>query len=69
MKRLFRIFDLSQNEQRVVLIVMLVLITITFVGYERRVDHSPVQQTLRAELKPSPSPIQTEGEQQSSTPP
>jgi hypothetical protein len=36
MKRLFRIFELSKNEQRVVLIVILALITIAFVGYERR---------------------------------
>ena len=41
MKRLLRIFELSKNEQRVVLIVILVLITIAFVGYERRVHHSP----------------------------
>ena len=33
MKRLFRIFELSANEQRVVLIIMLILITIAFVAY------------------------------------
>ena len=41
MKRLLRIFELSANEQRVVLIIMLILITIAFVAYERRI-HSPV---------------------------
>ncbi len=30
MKRLFRIFELSKNEQRVVLIVMFVLVTVAF---------------------------------------
>jgi hypothetical protein len=39
MKRLFRIFELSKNEQRVVLIVMFALIVFAFVGYERRVHH------------------------------
>ena len=43
MKRLFRIFELSKNEQRVVLIVILVLITIAFVEYQRRVHHSPAR--------------------------
>ncbi len=61
MKRLFRIFELSKNEQRVVLIVMFVLIVFAFVGYERRViiafnlriSPSPADQdrkTLRAEI-------------------
>jgi hypothetical protein len=40
MKRLFRIFDLSKNEQRVILIVMLVLIVIAFIGYERRIHRT-----------------------------
>ena len=48
MKRLFRIFELSKNEQRVVLIVMFVLLAIAFIGYERRVDHSLVQRSLPA---------------------
>jgi hypothetical protein len=43
MKRLLRIFELSKNERRVVLVVMLVLIAIAFVGYECRVHHRPVQ--------------------------
>jgi len=39
MKRLLQILELTKNEQRVVLIVVFVLITIAFVGYERRVSH------------------------------
>lgn len=60
MKRLFRIFELSKNEQRVVLIVMLGLIAITFIGYERRGHRSLVQPTSPAEAKPSPSPSKTD---------
>ena len=56
MKRLFQIFELSKSEQRVVLIVMLVLIVFAFVGYERRVHRSPVQATSATESKPSASP-------------
>jgi hypothetical protein len=62
MKRL-RIFELSKNEQRVVLSVMLVLITIAFVRYERR-GHRPVVQPISAtEPTPSPSPVEAEDEQ------
>lgn len=57
MKRFFRIFELSKNEQRVVLLVMFALITIALVGYERRVHHRRVQSTSAAEVTPSPSPI------------
>jgi hypothetical protein len=53
MKRLFRIFELSKNEQRVVLIVIFVLIAIAFVTYERRVHSPPVQHTSSTEAKPS----------------
>jgi hypothetical protein len=60
MKRLFRIFELSKNEQRVVLIVMLVLITIAFVGYERRVHRAQVQGSSATEPKPSPIAEQSE---------
>ena len=56
MKPLLRIFDLSKNEQRVVLIVVLVLLAVAFVGYERRVHHSPGQLTSTTVPKPSPSP-------------
>jgi hypothetical protein len=62
MKRLFRIFELSKNEQRVVLIVIFVLVTIAFVGYERRVHHSPVRSTAGTDLKPSPSPVEAGNE-------
>jgi hypothetical protein len=55
MKRLFRIFELSADEQRVVLIIMLILMTIAFVAYEHGV-HPPLQQTAAIEPKPSPSP-------------
>ena len=58
MKLLIRIFELSKNEQRVVLIVMLVLVAIAFVGYERRI-HPRFQQTIAMEPKPSPSAAET----------
>ena len=48
MKRLFRIIEISKNEQRVVLIAMFVLIAIAFVEYERtfitRLLKTPLQQ-------------------------
>jgi hypothetical protein len=53
MKRLFRVFELSKNEQRVILIVMLILITIAFVGYERRTQRV-TQRTPLATPRPSP---------------
>jgi hypothetical protein len=55
MKRLLRIFELSANEQRVVLIIILVLITIAFVAYERRIHHAHVGSALSTEPKPSPT--------------
>jgi len=60
MKRLFQIFELSKNEQRVVLIVMFLLLAFAFIGYERRVNHSPIQQTSTAKPKPSPTALETE---------
>jgi hypothetical protein len=57
MKRLLRIFELSANEQRVVLIIMLILITIAFLAYERRI-HPRFQQATAMEPKPSPSPTE-----------
>jgi ABC-type Fe3+ transport system permease subunit len=60
MKRLLRIFELSKNEQRVVLIVVLLLITIALVGYERRIHRSPVQGTSATEPKLSPTPAQAD---------
>jgi hypothetical protein len=57
MKHLFRIFELTKNEQRVVLIVMFVLIAIAFIGYERRVRHSPMQSAAEMQRKRSPIPL------------
>ena len=62
MKRLFRIFELSRNEQRVVLIVMLVLIAVAFVRYERRGHRPRVQPKLTPEQQSSPSPLDTKNE-------
>jgi hypothetical protein len=62
MKRLFRIFELSKNEQRVVLIVMFVLLALAFIGYGRRVGHFPAQRTLQEEVKSSPSPVEIDDE-------
>lgn len=62
MKRLLRIFELSKNEQRVVLIVIFFLVTIAFVGYERNVHREPIERTLAVESKASPTPAQTEDE-------
>jgi len=59
MKRLLRIFELSANEQRVVLIIMLILITIALVAYERRIHHSPVEPALATQPKPSPTVVKT----------
>jgi hypothetical protein len=53
MKRLFRIFELTKHEQRVVLIVMLVLIAIAFIGYERRLHRLGAQGP--APMTPSPA--------------
>jgi hypothetical protein len=62
MKRLFRVFELSKNEQRVVLFVMLILIAIAFIGYERRMHRPSVQPASATEAKASPSPAETEEE-------
>jgi hypothetical protein len=55
MKRPFQIFELSKNEQRVVLIVILLLITIAFVQYERRIHRPFAQPPIGVETTPSPS--------------
>jgi hypothetical protein len=60
MKGLFRIFELSKNEQRVVLIVIFVLITVAFIGYERRIHGLHLRPPVQQETKTSPSPAQTE---------
>jgi hypothetical protein len=63
MKRLFRIFELSKNEQRVVLIIMLVLIAVAFIGYERRVDRVLVHPPMASDVTASPTPMQMEDAQ------
>jgi hypothetical protein len=63
MKHPFRIFELSKNEQRVVLIIILILITIAFVEYQRRVHHSPNEPAFVTEPKPSPTAMETIGDQ------
>ena len=62
MKRLFRMFELSKNEQRVVLIIVFALVAIAFVSYERRVDHAPIKQISATETKLSPTPAKSEDE-------
>ena len=63
MKRFLRIFELSKNEQRVVLIVVFALLAIAFIGYERRAHRSAVQPASVTESKPSPSAVETVGHQ------
>jgi hypothetical protein len=60
MKWLFRIVEVSKSEQRVVLIVMFVLITVVFVGYERRMHSVHLRPPAPPEAKTTPSPAQTE---------
>jgi hypothetical protein len=60
MKSFLRIFELTKDEQRVVLIVMLILITIAFVAYERCVHHSAVGSALATQPTASPTPVETE---------
>jgi len=62
MKGLLRIFELTRNEQRVVLIVVFVLVAIAFVSYERRIRHYPVESASTAESKTTPSPAQNKDE-------
>jgi hypothetical protein len=60
-KRFFKIFELSKNEQRVVLIIMLVLLTIAFVAYERRI-HPRLQQITAMDPTPSPRALKTQAD-------
>lgn len=62
MKRLFRIIEISKNEQRVVLIAMFVLIAIAFVEYKRNVYHSTIEDTPPTIAQPSPTPAEIENE-------
>ena len=59
MKRFLGVFELSKNEQRVVLIIMLILLAIAFIAYERRI-HPRSQQTTAIEPNPSPTAVQSE---------
>jgi hypothetical protein len=56
MKRSLKIFELSANEQRVVLIVMLILVVIALIRYERRVHQAPVEPVGTSAHSPSPNP-------------
>jgi hypothetical protein len=55
MKHPFRIFELSKNEQCVVLILIFVLITIAFIAYERRVHPLEAQPTSASTPNPAPT--------------
>jgi hypothetical protein len=59
MKRFFRIFELTKNEQRVVLIVIFALVAIAFVSYERRIHRALVQPGVVTNAKASPTPLET----------
>jgi hypothetical protein len=61
MKR--RVFELSKNEQRVVLIIMFMLLALAFIGYEHRLNRVLVQPISVAGPTPSPSPVETEDDQ------
>jgi hypothetical protein len=63
MKRVPGVFVLSKSEQRVVLIVMLALIAVALLGYERRAYQPRVQPTSATEPKASPSPSVLDDEQ------
>jgi hypothetical protein len=59
MKCGLRMFELSKNEQRVVLIVIFALVAIAFVSYERRVHQRTFEPTRATEAKPSPTAAET----------
>ena len=59
MKRFLGVFELSKDEQRVVLIIMLILLTIAFIAYERRI-YPRSQQTTAIEPNPPPTVVQSE---------
>jgi len=62
MKRFLRIFELSKNEQRVILIVIFALLAISLIGYKRRVHRCPVQPSSATGLKSSPTAGETVGD-------
>ena len=53
MKRFLKIFGLSTNEQRVVLLIMFFLIAFALVAYLRRIHPSPVESPVATQPKPS----------------
>jgi hypothetical protein len=63
MKRFLRIFGLSKNEQRVVLIITFALVAISFIGYEYRANRPARQPTSVREPQASPTPVETVGHQ------
>lgn len=63
MKRVLGVFVLSKSEQRVVLIVMLALIAVALLGYERRAYQPWVQSISATEPKASSSPSALDDEQ------
>ena len=62
MKRPAGIFALSKSEQRVIVIVVLVLVIGALVYYERRANHFPVHATATATPNPSPTTLEAEDE-------
>ena len=62
MKRPAGIFILSKSEQRVIVIVVLVLVIGALVHYERRANHFPVHATATATPNPSPTPPEADDE-------
>jgi len=62
MKRPAGIFILSKSEQRVIVLVVLVLVIGALVHYERRANHFPVHATATATPNPSPTPPEAEDE-------
>ena len=55
MKGLLRIFELSKNEQRVVLIIILALVVAAFIGYERRTGQDSAHPSAQTAPQPSPT--------------
>jgi hypothetical protein len=62
MKRGLRMFELSKNEQRVVLNVIFALVAIAFVSYERRVHRASVALTSVRQPKSSSIPAKIKDE-------
>jgi len=63
MKRLFRIFVLSKSEQRAVALIVLTLIVLALMGYQRRAHQFPIQPATVTEPKASPNPAELKDEQ------